>query len=65
MIRKLPAFFVVLAALIGPALISPVWADAPSVRVVVPVRDIARGEVIWPTSTRRSAGGGGTAGLLR
>ncbi|HWY62836.1 MAG TPA: flagellar basal body P-ring formation chaperone FlgA [Rhizomicrobium sp.] len=43
MIRKLTLFFALFAALIGPAL-----ADASStpVRVVVPVRDIARGEVI-------------------
>ena len=46
MTRKLSAFFVVIAALISPVLTSLVWADAPSVRVVVPVRDIARGEVI-------------------
>ena len=41
MIRKLAFSLALLAALTG-----QVWAEAPSVRVVVPVRDIARGEVI-------------------
>jgi flagella basal body P-ring formation protein FlgA len=46
MIRKITVFLALFAALACPALTSPVRADAPSVRVVVPVRDIARGEVI-------------------